>query len=101
MTIVACEKPNLDLGIVKASDKFAYVEFTVSNIGVEDLNISKVSLSCGCMTSEIPKSLKPNESGVIKIKMNLENKSGVVNKSASVYGNFEHPLYLSFKMEIV
>lgn len=59
-----------DFGDVKYGDKVDYT-FRVKNSGGADLEILKVSTSCGCTTAEISKEkIAPGEEAELRVKFN-------------------------------
>ncbi len=63
--------------------------FTIKNMGKEDLIISEVELSCGCLSVEFDKQpIKFAQSSQIKIKYNT-NIVGQINRSVTILSNDE------------
>jgi hypothetical protein len=66
------------------------VDWTVNfkNVGNRELEIKDVKTSCGCTAAIITgKSLKPGESGSLKIEFDSANKLGKTSKTISVDSN--------------
>src|SRR5947209_1795001 len=61
-----------------------YYRFKVTNIYKVPLDIAELRVSCGCVTATAPqKTLQPNESGSIDVRMDTTRFTGV--KAVSVY----------------
>jgi hypothetical protein len=72
------------------------VDWTVNfkNVGNKDLEIKNVQTSCGCTAAVVSgKSLKPGETGSLRIEFDSTNKTGKTSKTISVDSNdSEEPL---------
>jgi hypothetical protein len=66
------------------------------------LVINHASASCGCTVPEWPKDpIAPNGTGAIKVLFRSKNKSGMQNKTVSVYANTTPEVNtISFKVEV-
>ncbi|MCX6149582.1 MAG: DUF1573 domain-containing protein [Ignavibacteriales bacterium] len=76
-----------DFGIIQEGK---VVEWTVSfkNVGDAILEIKDVKTSCGCTAAVVSgKSIKPGESGSLKIEFDSNNKSGKISKTVSIVSN--------------
>ena len=73
-------------GGIKQGEKVTH-SFKFKNNGKRDLIIHKTRSSCGCTTAEVPKVVKPGESGEIKVIFNSAHKSGVQNKTVTLITN--------------
>ncbi len=78
---------SVDLG--RVSQKSAVVrEIGVTNKGKKELTIRAVQGNCTCLTASAKKTtLKPGESGTIKIEFVPQDKSGTQTKAVTVYSN--------------
>jgi len=66
------------------------VDWTVNfkNVGQNVLEIQDVRTSCGCTAAVVSgKSIKPGESGSLKIEFDSTNKSGKISKTVSILSN--------------
>ncbi len=78
---------NYDFGTVKTGEVVKH-SFLIINKGKANLNINKVSSSCGCTVAEPTKKvLLPNDTSIIKIEFNSKNRSGFQKKIISVSTN--------------
>ncbi|OGW80795.1 MAG: hypothetical protein A3G33_00505 [Omnitrophica bacterium RIFCSPLOWO2_12_FULL_44_17] len=79
--------PNYDFGKLPAGQIVNH-EFMVENRGNADLEIKRISTSCGCTVAEaMPQVIKPNETGKITVKFDSRGKSGKQSKTITVYSN--------------
>ena len=61
--------------------------FAVTNVSKSDVTINWVRPSCGCTVAKLPPTpwtLKPNEGGLIELKLDLRGKFGTLSKYVSV-----------------
>ncbi len=59
-----------------------------TNIGKSDLIITDVKSSCGCTAAVVSgKTIKPGESGNLRIEFDSSNKSGKISKTVTLYTN--------------
>lgn len=73
-----------DFGTVKSGEVVKH-SFLIINKGKANLNINKVSSSCGCTVAEPTKKvLLPNDTSIIKVEFNSKNRSGFQKKIISV-----------------
>ena len=101
MTQVVCENRVQDLGTITEGTMLRIV-YKITNTGMEDLYINGVSTSCGCTASSYNRNaVKVNESTEIVLDFNSNGKRGSNEKTATVQGNFNHPLVLTFKVKVV
>lgn len=81
------ESQSMDFGNIKGSGP-AEREILVTNTGKKELQLKSIQPNCSCVTAEASKvSLKPGESGIIKITFNPQERSGTQNKAISFYSN--------------
>ena len=76
-----------DFGRVQQNQKLEK-EFEINNIGTEELNIGRISTSCGCtaaLTSE--KFVKPGESTTLKVTLETRMYQGAIERTVSVASN--------------
>lgn len=66
----------------------AEAEFVIENTGTEPLQLTHVGTSCGCTTTNYPKTLAPGEKGTIKAQLTSNALwSGRVQKEITVKSN--------------
>lgn len=76
-----------DFGKVKEGGKVEYT-FTFENKGTESLQIKDVKTSCGCTAAVVSEStIKPGQTGSIKIEFDTKNRSGRNSKTITVVSN--------------
>lgn len=81
------ESPSVDFGNIKRSGP-AEREILVTNTGKKVLQLKSIQPNCSCVTVEAGKvSLKPGESGIVKITFTPQDRSGTQNKAISFYSN--------------
>jgi len=80
------EHLSYDFGKIKKGEIITHV-FKFKNNGKRDLLIHKTRSSCGCTTAEVPKVVKPGESGEIKVIFNSTHKQGKQNKTVTLITN--------------
>lgn len=92
------EKKVVDYGqIEKGSDGIRTFVFT--NIGDEDLVVSKVYSSCGCTIPKKPETpIAPGEKGEIQVKYNT-NLVGPIRKTITVNSNAKATPIVSLKIK--
>jgi uncharacterized protein DUF1573 len=74
-------------GTIKAGTPLKHT-FKVKNDGNADLEISNVSPSCGCTTTNFDKKIAPGQTGSITLEIDkTDNYSGEVVKTADVTTN--------------
>ncbi len=65
----------------KNKRRFVTVAFNVYNNSVNEINVKKVDVSCGCMKPLVKTfKLQPHESKEIQIQINLEHQKGKFDK---------------------
>lgn len=85
--ISLAEKGVFDFGAITEGDTVQHV-FKFTNTGEFPLIINNVTASCGCTTPEWPREpLAPGAASSILVRFNSRNKSGVQNKTVSIYAN--------------
>jgi hypothetical protein len=78
---------SLDLGNVKGNTE-TEKEVLFTNTGKRELLLKSIQPNCACITVSPSKtSLKPGESGILKIFFNPQERSGTQNKAISFYSN--------------
>ncbi len=80
------ESREYNFGQIKQGDVINHV-FKFKNNGKRDLLIHKTRSSCGCTTAEVPKVIKPGQTGEIKVIFNSSHKSGKQNKTVTLITN--------------
>lgn len=76
-----------DFGKVKEGGKLDYT-FTFENRGTLTLQIKDVKTSCGCTAAVVSESsIKPGQSGSIKVEFDTKNRSGRNSKTITVVSN--------------
>ena len=85
--VMEIEPEDYDFGGVQQNQKLVH-EFTVKNIGTEDLEILRIATSCGC-TAAVSKDriVKPGESTTLEVTLETRKYTGVIQKSVSVASN--------------
>lgn len=64
--------------------------YNFTNTGKNPLLIDRCDVTCGCTVPSYPKEpIAPGEKGAIKVIFNSSGKSGMNNKSVTVYANVE------------
>ncbi len=85
--VMEIEPKEHDFGGVKQDQKLVH-EFTVNNVGSEDLEIRRISTSCGCTAAILTKRIvKPGESVTLEVVLETRKYKGVIDKSVSVASN--------------
>jgi len=85
--VMEIEPKEHDFGGVKQDQKLVH-EFTVNNVGSEDLEIRRISTSCGCTAAILTKRIvKPGESTTLEVILETRKYKGVIDKSVSVASN--------------
>lgn len=85
--VMEIEPEEHDFGGVQQDQKLIH-EFIVKNVGTEDLEIRRISTSCGC-TAAIPEQriVPPGSSTTLEVVLETRRYKGVINKSVSVASN--------------
>jgi hypothetical protein len=76
----------VDLGLVKQGKEIT-AEFKMENSGVQDLLISELQPSCGCVLVSLDRILKPGESGAIKVAIDHRRLNRVFEKEVAFVSN--------------
>jgi len=85
--VMEIEPKDHDFGGVRQDQKLVY-EFAVTNIGTEDLEIRRISTSCGCTAAILAERIvKPGESTTLEVILETRKYKGVIDKSVSVASN--------------
>lgn len=89
----------------KSGDKFATLEFNVTNRGDHPVSIIEVHPSCGCTTVDLPPlpwTLEPGKGGRLAAKVDIEGKEGELEKSITVETSEGlQALYLTVKLPLL
>jgi len=100
---IAAEPLVFDFGKVLAQ-KTLHKDFVIRNFGTEDLEIERVSTTCGCtVVEEPPKLVKPGQSAVLKIKFETRTYAGRVERKILIQSNdpVKNPLALKIQATVV
>lgn len=100
---IAAEPLVFDFGKV-LTQKTLHKDFVIRNFGTEDLEIERVSTTCGCtVAEEPPKLVKPGQSAVLKIKFETRSYAGRVERKILVQSNdpVKNPLELKIQATVV
>ena len=91
-----------DFGKITEGEEVTF-GFKFTNMGNADLLIAGASASCGCTVADYPKNIiKPNETGVIKVKFNSKDKPGFFDKTITVLANtIPVETFLTIKGEVL
>jgi len=84
---VEIEPEEYDFGSVQQEQKLVY-EFTVRNTGTEELEIRRISTSCGCtaaLTSD--RTVAAGASTILRVTLETRKYKGVVERSVSIATN--------------
>lgn len=76
--------------VARAGQSNAVVSFTITNASASPITIRDVALSCGCSVATMPAkrwTLKPGESGAVKVTTDVRGKRGSLLKTAIVYAS--------------
>ena len=92
MPVLKFTKTRHDFGTFKKEKiipiNIIHIDFEFQNVGDVPLLIHKVDVSCGCFSVEYPKEpTKPNEKGIIEVKVDAQNITGAFNKTLFVKSN--------------
>jgi len=84
---IVFDKTTYDFGKIKEGQKVEY-EFNFTNQGKTDLNLRKITSTCGCTTIN-PKEMviKPGASSSLKVIFDSNGKKGSQNKGITIYSN--------------
>jgi hypothetical protein len=89
-----------DYGTIYKNDS-GVCNFTFTNTGKADLQLTNVSSSCGCTVPEWPKDpIPPKQSASIKVSYNTANV-GPINKSVFVDSNAGERVTLSIRGTVI
>ena len=100
---IAAEPMAFDFGKV-LTQKTLHKDFILRNFGTEDLDIERVSTTCGCtVAEEPPKLIKPGQSAVLKITFETRTYSGRVERKILIQSNdpVKNPLELKIQATVV
>ena len=85
--VIEVSESLFDFGDIQKNEKVTHV-FTIKNTGKSDLNLRKVSSSCGCTTTQPDKNVIPaNESATITVTFDSRGRNGRQNQSITVLSN--------------
>lgn len=80
-------EPVYDFGKIP-SGQIVNHEFGIENRGQTDLQILRVSTSCGCTVAQsMPQQIKPGETGRISVRFDSRGRVGKQDKAVTVYSN--------------
>lgn len=94
----------IDMGKLNRSDYTSNtVEWRIRNNTLIPLRIESVNPSCECMEVTLAREFAfRGECTVIHVRLNMEDMAkGVFYREVEVYGNFDSPIYLGIKGEVV
>jgi hypothetical protein len=96
---IAVEPPVFDFGKAQ-QEKTLEKEFTVKNLGNEDLVIEGVSTTCGCTVAEgYAKLVKPGASTPLRVKLQTRTVVGRLSRSVLIRSNDPSGRPLELKVE--
>ena len=88
-TDVSWSEEQFDFGEIMEGDTVSHT-FTFTNIGKHPLQLTQVKPSCGCTAPDWSKELiQPGKKGFVKVNFDSSGKSGMQNKSITVFLNTE------------
>jgi hypothetical protein len=88
-----------DFGKIKEGEKVEHT-FKFTNVGKEDLVISKVTASCGCTIPDWSREpIKPGKEGKIKVSFDSKGKSNFVSKEITIFAN-TNPVTSSLEIKV-
>ena len=100
---IAAEPMVFDFG-KSLQNKTLEKEFVIKNFGTEDLEIEKVSTTCGCTVADgFSKVVKPGQSTVMRVKLQTRTYTGRVERKVLVQTNdpVKNPLELKVQATVV
>ncbi len=81
------DETTYDFGTVMQGERLSHT-FTFTNTGKSDLLISSATASCGCTTSQPPRTpIRPGEKGELKVQFDSKTKQGPVENTIRVAAN--------------
>jgi len=91
-----------DFGVVPEKGGNVSFDFVLTNNSTEPLIINRVLTSCGCTTPSWTKApIEPKKSGTITVSYNPNGRIGAINKTITVYTNFDtNPYSLQITGEV-
>jgi hypothetical protein len=96
---ISVEPAVFDFGKAQ-QEKTLEKEFTVRNLGNEDLVIESVSTTCGCTVAEgYSKVIKPGASTPLRVKLQTRTSSGRLSRSVLIKSNDPSGRPLELKVE--
>lgn len=67
--------------------------FPITNTGDSTIIISKLDISCSCISAEITSNnILPHKQEVVTVKINTSNRLGELNKSVFIKSNADNPV---------
>ena len=102
---IAAEPMAFDFG--KAlQGKTLHKDFVIKNLGVEDLEIEKISTTCGCTAALMDKGtkvVKPGQTAVLQVSLETRTYMGKVERKVLVQSNdpVRNPLELRVAATVV
>ena len=90
------EKSSQSFGIIHKKDILdVVVKFCLENTGNAPITISKIDVSCGCITAKIAsKTILPGERQILSVNLNAKNQNGHINKTVFVNSDADNPILL-------
>jgi hypothetical protein len=96
---IAVDPTVFDFGKAQ-QEKTLEKEFTIRNLGSEDLVIEGVSTTCGCTVAEgYSKVIKPGSSTPLRVKLQTRNNFGRLSRSVLIKSNDPSGRPLELKVE--
>jgi Protein of unknown function (DUF1573) len=81
------EPEEFDFGSVQQDQKVVH-EFTVTNTGTGELEIRRISTSCGCTAAlASDRTVAPGKTATLKVTLETRKYKGVVERSVSIATN--------------
>lgn len=75
-----------DIGAIYETDTLGQIDFNFCNVSGNDVAITKITTSCGCVTVDYPKHiLPPKAKSTLKVVFNPKGMGGTVNSDIFVY----------------
>lgn len=90
--VLKLEKTKHDFGKIKAGNLYT-VEIKVTNTGNKPLLLTKVDVSCNCITVDYPKApILPGKTITLKVTLDAKESVGHIMKSIYINSNAENKL---------
>lgn len=93
---IALNKKTHNFGrINKKKELYLKTDFEIENKGIAPLVITKVDVSCGCVTVNFPKyPILSKDKAKLTVYMDIRNQEGIFNKSIIIKSNASNNLTL-------